>query len=167
MKVDPTIDMFLPTHCPKGHMYVLHGVTLGCMACEENGPDNSTFETMDKMVDRFAQAIKAEMRVNHHKGMRDVWLRRSIDEALMEVHQHVAKLHVAVIHPDDANECGCDLYDKDHEDQNCTGADLRLEHAADVAACCMMLVDLLGLLNPYENRDEVPIPTLRQSRADE
>jgi hypothetical protein len=165
MKVDPAIDMFLPTHCPEGHLYVLEGVTLICDGCTRN-PDNATFETMDKMVDRFAQFIKAEMRVNHHKGMRNVWLARSIDEALMEVHQHVAKLHVAVIHPDEANECGCDLYDKDHEDQNCTGADLRMEHAADVAACCMMLVDLLGLLNPGEERNSLPIPTLRNPRPD-
>ncbi len=166
VKDDPTPDMFLPTHCDKGHMYVLEGVTLDCFACAQNGPDNSTLETMDKMVDRFAQFIKAEMRVNHHKGMRNVWLARSIDEALMEVHQHVAKLHVAVIHPDEANECGCDLYDKDHEDQKCTGADLRMEHAADVAACAMMLVDLLGLLNPGEERDLIPIPTLRSPRPD-
>ncbi len=159
--------MFLPTHCPNGHMYVFCGVNLICMACEENGPDNSTFETMDRMVDLFAKAIKAEMRVNHHKGMRATWLGRTIDEALLEVHQHVAKLHVAVIHPDDFYVCGCDLYEADHDPERCTGSDLRLEHAADVAACCMMLVDLLGLLNTYENRDQLPIPTLRQPRSDE
>lgn len=156
--------MFLPTHCPKGHMYVFCGVTLVCMACEEEGPDNSSFATMDQMVDKFAEAIKAEMRVNHHKGMRDAWLKRTIDEALLEVHQHVAKLHVAVIHPDDIYECGCDLYEADHDPERCTGSDMRLEHAADVAACCMMLVDLLGLLNPYENRESSPIPELRNSR---
>ena len=159
-----TLDMFLPTHCPKGHMYVFCGVTLVCMACEEEGPDNSSFATMDQMVDKFAEAIKAEMRVNHHKGMRDAWLKRTIDEALLEVHQHVAKLHVAVIHPDDIYECGCDLYEADHDPERCTGSDMRLEHAADVAACCMMLVDLLGLLNPYENRESSPIPELRNSR---
>ena len=157
--------MFLPTHCDRGHMYVLEGVTLTCFACEIS-PDNSTFETMDRMVDRFAMAIKAEMRVNHHKGMRTAWLRRSIDEALLEVHQHVAKLHVAVIHPDDIYVCGCDLYESDHDPEKCTGSDLRLEHAADVAACCMMLADLLGLLNPYEERDSFPIPTLRSPRSD-
>lgn len=159
-----TLDMFLPTHCPKGHMYVFCGVTLVCMACEEEGPDNSSFATMDQMVDKFAETIKAEMRVNHHKGMRDAWLKRTIDEALLEVHQHVAKLHVAVIHPDDIYECGCDLYEADHDPERCTGSDMRLEHAADVAACCMMLVDLLGLLNPYENRESSPIPELRNSR---
>lgn len=157
------ISFSFPAYCPEGHEYLREGMIITCDGCMRN-PDNGKFETMDHMVDLFAVAIKAEMRVNHHKGMRSVWLGRTIDEALLEVHQHVSKLHNAVIHPDDIYECGCDLYLSDHDPEKCTGADLRLEHAADVAACCMMLVDLLGLLNSGENRESLPIPELRSTR---
>jgi len=163
--VKPSIkpEFIFPTHCPEGHEYLHEGVSIICDGCNRN-PDNATFETMDRMVDIFACVIKAEMRVNHYKGKRATWLSRTINEALLEVHQHVSKLHNAVTHPDDSHLCGCDLYLADHDPKKCTGADLRLEYAADVAACAMMLVDLLGLLNPGENRDSLPIPELKSPR---
>lgn len=135
----------------------MEGVTLICDKCARN-PDNTSLATVYKMVDLFAKAMKAELRVNQHKGMRANWLARDLDRSLLELHYHVSKLHYIVMHPDEANECGCDLYDKDHEDQNCSGADLRLEYAADVANCALQLVDIIGLLNPGENRPDLPNP---------
>ena len=66
--------------------------------------------------------MRKELEANSHKGDREGWLRMSEEGAWSELDHHIIKL---------------------------TGAEtgeLRKEHAADVANCCMMLLDILGLL---------------------
>lgn len=73
----------------------------------------------------FMALMAGELAANSHKGDRPGWLKMTKWQALGEVKHHHQKLDVAVAEG---------------------RRDLIVEHAADVANCAMMLLDVCGLL---------------------
>lgn len=70
----------------------------------------------------FLALMRKELHANSHKGDREGWLGMTPNQALSEVLHHVKKLEKA------------------------EGNAQAIEYAADVANCCMMLLDVCGLL---------------------
>lgn len=70
----------------------------------------------------FLALMRKELHANSHKGDRDGWLGMTSNQALSEVLHHVKKLEKA------------------------EGVPQATEYAADVANCCMMLLDVCGVL---------------------
>lgn len=73
----------------------------------------------------FMALMEAELHANSGKGDRPGWLRMTKWQALGEIKHHYQKLDVAVAEGDPARI---------------------KEHAADVANCALMLLDVVGLL---------------------
>ncbi len=73
----------------------------------------------------FVELMRKELEANSHKGDREGWLRMDSRTALLELHYHVAKLHYSIAQDDKLRS---------------------VEFCADVANCCMMLLDVCGLL---------------------
>lgn len=74
----------------------------------------------------FLALMRKELHANAHKGDREGWLRMGRSECIQEVHYHLEKLALAAV-MDGPLEA------------------IR-EHAADVANCAMMVVDVCGVL---------------------
>lgn len=89
----------------------------------------------DDVLLPFVELMRAELLANSDKGDREGWLGMMGVTAISELDQHVHKLHDAF--------------------RVCDAALLK-EHAADVANCCMMLLDVMGVLplateaNPWQ-----------------
>lgn len=73
----------------------------------------------------FLGLMAKELEANSHKGNREGWLGMTVETAMGEVDHHREKLRLAI---------------------NKGDPDAIKEHAADVANCCMMLLDTAGLL---------------------
>lgn len=73
----------------------------------------------------FLGMMRKELNANSGKGDRDGWLRMTPEQALDEIEHHHAKLIVPVMNRD---------------------REAIREHAADVANCAMMLLDVCGVL---------------------
>jgi hypothetical protein len=83
----------------------------------------------DAVLVPFVELMRAELCANSHKGAREGWLGMSNGSALEEVSRHKDKLWYAVA---------------------CGNAVAIKEHAADVANCAMMVLDVCGLLEVNE-----------------
>lgn len=74
----------------------------------------------------FVELMRKELEANNHKGDRNGWLQMDQQKAVAEIDHHVGKLHGALGHLD---------------------VEAVQEHAADIANCCMMFLDVVGLLD--------------------
>lgn len=85
----------------------------------------------------FLAFMRRELHSNSRKGDRAGWLRMGRNEALQEIHHHVKKLDQVVVMDG--------------------GLEQITEHAADVANCAMMLLDVCGGIPPADDgqADEV------------
>lgn len=92
----------------------------------------------------FLVFMEQELHANTGKGDRPGWLSMSRDKALLEIFYHLGKLQKAVKHDDTA---------------------LIVEHSADLANMCMMLLDVCGGLpvaGSASGPREQPMPRLFQ-----
>lgn len=88
----------------------------------------------DEVLSRFVALMEKELHANTHKGDREAWLNLTRDGGMFEVYDHSAKLAAALRTSDTARI---------------------IEHAADTANACMMLLDAFGLLVPTECNDNM------------
>lgn len=120
--------------------------------------DSNDLATAYHRIDQFSEQMKQEMRANRHKGS---WEGAHPEDILLDLHYHVAKLHVAFKRPKTTCSCFGGQYPDgspkpaQHDEARCTGADRRLEYAADVANMAWMLVDRLGMFTPKPEAPEV------------
>lgn len=92
----------------------------------------------------FAEKMKGELDDNFFKGDREAWLSMSKDEALSEIRYHLEKLEVSM---------------EEGEREQIE------ENAADVANCAMILLDVMGYIEPAPERKPPP-PTRSFNRYD-
>lgn len=93
-----------------------------------------------RVLRTFVGRMEAELAANSHKGDRPGWLDWTPEEALSEVHHHVAKLHVATVELM-RRERGEDPRPLPWEGDPATWVG---EYAADTANCCMQLLDVMA-----------------------
>lgn len=90
-----------------------------------------------RLVDRMAKLMKHELDENFFKGDREAWSNYTLDQAMSEVRYHLEKLENA--------------YNMQEKDKT-------IENAADVANCAMILLDVLGYIEPEPEREDIPSP---------
>ena len=84
----------------------------------------------------FVELMRKELEANNHKGDRNGWLQMDQQKAVAEIDHHVGKLHGALGHLD---------------------VEAVQEHAADIANCCMMFLDVVGLLDISASAEPISV----------
>lgn len=113
--------------------------------CERFGqPAEQPTQKYDDTLLPFMELMRRELHANSHKGDRHGWMQMDIAQAVGEIRHHVSKLDSATLRHDESQI---------------------VEYAADVANCCMMLLDTCGVLAFVEKDAPVAAPDAPECRC--